>query len=1150
MNRDGSLDIRLLGRLEIRFNGRRLAFPTRHAGFLIAVLALEGPLSREIAAAHLWGERGDEQARASLRQAVYHVQKVLSAIGAPELVADRQSIGLHDGSFHLDVAKMLAAIEGNPLAAAKLFQGELLGDVGRVDAAFQDWLSGKRQALAERFASGMRLAAEALHSNRDWAALERVAGACLRANPLDEAALRYRMDALAHTGRRIQALALFDAFRDDLRSSLQVEPEPSTIGLRDHIAERPEAADQESPRRADFEEQSVRERRSVSLLAVECTSISHDPEEFAATSAELRALLTASLQDSAAQVLEGTSPTHICVFGASGQVERHAEAAVRSAEALAARGGTKLKLAVVSGDIVQSGAPASHDLDRATVAHLVAEAVALLGQTAPGRIALSEAVEFRMAARSDGAPFVGRAEELDALASALLAAKNGDAQVVGIVGEAGLGKSTLLRRFLASQDSLRVLMIEGYDREASRSFGAVARFLSNWLDDGVDPGSNALEAAVDAGRVLKEHERALAELLGTVSKPEGPAPDDHRRHVFEAASRAILDSSETQPTILAVEDVHWLDRDSAEFIDRLIGESSGERLLVVATFRPEHQVNWIGRSSFHLIRLGPLAEVDAAALISPWLGAAPDSTRDLVLERAGGNPFFLVETARAMASDSPMTRGGVPATIRDVLDAQVHRLVSDDRRVLQCAAVLGTDARKGDVEALSRLDATRFDAALSRLRQEEILVRSGPGATGSHRFRHALVHDAVYVSIPKADLKALHEFACAIMKARPEVDPAIVALHAWRAEGWSEAHDWLRRAGDRFAQLSSYALASEAYRQAVAALERLSADERPAEMRLELALRLRPVLVPLGRYREALGELNIAESIATEREDRMSLAAVAISKSYLFSTHGRLAEAVRQAGRAADLSREGEQTAREANLAEGQARSLMGDWEGTVAVLRPALPYWEENRHERFGHTGTRSVWCHGHLSNALCLNGQFDVAQAHAERAFDLATETRRPLDMIFALHRLGKIQLASGHADEAVALLEDAIRRAEEIDAPIFRSWFATDAVPALLAAGRQEDASTLLNQQMDVAEQMDLRQFHGWLRLRKAQLLQAAGRPAEAFVEAEAALNSAVETGDLALEPAALIALAESQPEAKRKKYLGAARALKRKRGFHSI
>ena len=118
MDRDERLDVRLLGRLEIRFAGRRLAFPTRHAGFLIAVLALDGPLRREIAAAWLWGERGDAQARASLRQAVYHVQKVFAAIGAPALVADRQSIGLGDDTFRLDVTEMLAAIGDNPAVAA------------------------------------------------------------------------------------------------------------------------------------------------------------------------------------------------------------------------------------------------------------------------------------------------------------------------------------------------------------------------------------------------------------------------------------------------------------------------------------------------------------------------------------------------------------------------------------------------------------------------------------------------------------------------------------------------------------------------------------------------------------------------------------------------------------------------------------------------------------------------------------------------------------------------------------------------------------------------------------------------------------------------------------------------------------------------
>ena len=153
--------------------------------------------------------------------------------------------------------------------------------------------------------------------------------------------------------------------------------------------------------------------------------------------------------------------------------------------------------------------------------------------------------------------------------------------------------------------------------------------------------------------------------------------------------------------------------------------------------------------------------------------------------------------------------------------------------------------------------------------------------------------------------------------------------------------------------------------------------ERPdyEHIRLSIALKLRPVLVPLGHYQQACEELDTAEQIANRLGTQASRIEVQISKSYLFSTHGRLTEAIDYAQKASADADKNAQASYEAKLAEAQARSLMGDWQGTVSLLTPTLPFWEENRQERFGHTGTRSVWCHGHLSNAYGLNGQLDKA-------------------------------------------------------------------------------------------------------------------------------------------------------------------------------
>ncbi|WP_299470865.1 AAA family ATPase [uncultured Roseibium sp.] len=1073
MDGDNCLDIRLLGRLEINFKERMLAFPTRHAGFLIALLALEGPLRRETAASRLWGERDEAQARASLRQAVYHIQKVFASAGAPELEVTRQTIALVEGSYQTDVGRLLGKMAANPVTAVKAYRGELLGDIGRVDPAFQDWLDQERRALEVKLSERTTDAARLFLASKDWGSLAAVSSLALKIDPFNEEVFRHRMEALAHTDRRASALALYEDFKEGLLSALEIEPETATQELRDQIAnwstEPPPVSDPPSA----SPQVVFRERRSVSLLAVTPSEINSDPEFFATDFARATTLLREILQDGSAQILEQAGPAIACVFGASGLVERHAEAATHTANALGSQARDTLKIAIVSGDIVDTTSDGSDDMNLSVLAPLLSEANVLLQTAEPGQVTLSAATSSRLSARPAQKSFIAREAELDALTSASVQTRRGQAQVVGIVGEAGIGKSTLLRQFLSNCAGAEILMIEGYDREASRSFGAIARYLATRISAGENPSRASVDAAIAEKQIRAAHREVLLDLLclATETERQSLVREEQRLRIFKLAREVILGACENGEAILAVEDVHWLDRDSAEFLDRLIGEISGDALTVVTTFRPEYQVSWIGRSSFRLLRLAPLATDDAEAMISPWVSRLSAEVRNQILQRAAGNPFLLVETARAVSAGGADALNHVPATIRDILNATVQRLSPDGRRVLQCAAVLGFEAPDGAIAALTGFEETRLDDALTTLRHEELLVRSGFGSSSRHRFRHALLHEAVYATIPKVDSRSLHASACAHLQGRPDIDPAAIAHHAWCSEDWPGAAEWYQQAGDRFAMLSSYALASEAYGYAVEALAKCPDQQGLQQKRLELALRRRPVLVPLGLYETALAELDKAETIAEQIDSRSFRVAVHINKSYLFSTHGHLKDAIAHAIRASAACEREEQSAYEAKLAEGQALSLMGDWRSTIELLAPTVPFWEEHRHERFGHTGTRSVWCHGHLSNAYGLNGQIEAALRPAERAFDLAGETKRPLDTIFSLHLLGRAQNFAGNSEEALSLLMEALRRAEEIDAPIFRSWFACDAFPLLLAFGRADEASNLLNRQIDVAKQLKL-------------------------------------------------------------------------------
>jgi len=1150
MNRDDKLEIVLLGRLEINFKGRMLAFPTRHASFLVALLAMEGQLRRETAAARLWGERDENQARASLRQTIYHIQKVLASAGAPELYVDRQSIGLKQGTFYSDFDKFIADLKDDPIGASKAYQGELLGEVGRVDGAFQDWLDQERRALDLKFSEGITSAAEKLFADENWVGLDSVSAIRLRIDPYNEEALRHRMEALFECDKRASALALFEEFKSTLKEALDITPEPATYELRERLSNSPlESESKPEPPPAKSSESSFRERRSISLLAVCPSTIPSDPEDFAAEFSELGKLLKSALVDGSAQILDQAGATLVCVFGFTGLVERHAMAAVKTSSLLSKQAGKNAKTAIVSGDVIVTTENNAENIDLAVLAPLLSESNRLLQSAEPGQVVLSQATSIRMQPKFEHEAFVARAAELAELKDASARATKGQAQVVGIVGEAGIGKSTLLRQYLASSNTARTFTIEGYDREISRSFGAIVRFLATYVAAGETPSRAMIENAVQKKQIRAVYRETLLDLFGLANETESEhlEPEQRRLQVFKLTSEIILEATRESEVILAVEDVHWLDQDSSEFIDRLIGEISGEALTIIATFRPDHQVGWIGRSSFRLLRLAPLEDEEAEALIVPLLPNLPPKKRDRVLRQAAGNPFFLVETARVIATQSDDAQDKIPETIRDILSANFRRLAPDERRVLQCVAVLGFEAADNSISKLSGFDETRLDRALATLRREELLVRTRVGSVSRHRFRHAMLHNAAQSAIPKAEAKLLHAKAYDHFRDHSEIDPLVIALHAWNSESWELAASWYLRAGDQFTSLSSYALAAKAYQKSVVALERTQKLTDTKQRRLQLALKLRPVLVPIGHYEKAQEELNVAKNIAEQMTDRTSQASVQISKSYLFSTHGYFEDAIACARNAAALCEPAEQITFEAKLAEAQALSLMGAWQETISLLAPTIPYWEENRAERFGHTGTRSIWCHGHLSNASALNGQVEAARKHAERAFDLANETKRPIDMIFALHRLGRVELFSNRPEEAHALLLNGLRRAEEIDVPIFASWLAGDVTSLLLATGRTDEANRILNEHINTTERLNLRQFNGWLRLNRVEHLRNENRISEAKAEAEAVLLFAKEINDLALEPAAMRALGNFSEGDERGSQIAQATNLAKKRGL---
>ena len=293
--------------------------------------------------------------------------------------------------------------------------------------------------------------------------------------------------------------------------------------------------------------------------------------------------------------------------------------------------------------------------------------------------------------------------------------------------------------------------------------------------------ASRIEAAVPE---LIDDVAVLAEFLGipdTRLPPSTLDPKVRHARLINLVSSLVRDGTRT-PSVIIIEDIHWLDEASIEFVSALVRVAPISRALLVLTYRPTFQAPWKGGQGFHEIRLEELRDEDVSALTRDLIGDHP-STRaisDSIVERSGGNPFFAEELIRSLidggeldgppgnytAVEGPLAET-LPATVQTVIGARIDRLPPADKEVLQIGATIGREFPVSVLAEVTRATAGELADILNRLSQVE-LVR-GVTLEDEHdrfAFRHPLIQEVAYamqlrtrrVELHSAVAKALERF--------------------------------------------------------------------------------------------------------------------------------------------------------------------------------------------------------------------------------------------------------------------------------------------------------------------------------------------------------------------------------------------------------
>ena len=736
----------------------------------------------------------------------------------------------------------------------------------------------------------------------------------------------------------------------------------------------------------------------------------------------------------------------MALFGAPIAHEDHARHAVLAALGIAAQSEVPVRIGINSGLVVVGTIGDDLRVDYTAFGDTTVLAARLQAAAAPGAVLISQRTAelvrgyfqleevapvqvkertvrplrvtglgsrtARLDSGSGLSPFTGRDRELAELRRMLEIVVNGEGQVAGLAGDPGLGKSRLAWEFcrLAEDDAA---VLEG----RCRSYGAAIAYLPlfelvrNACGIAADDAPDLVAAKIERKIKKLELDVSLAYYLRhAFGLPTGdPAvaaldPVAIRARTFEALRRLLVAEAGHRPLVVLIEDLHWIDQTSEEFLAGFADELPSVPIMLLVTYRPGYSSPWPGKSFTSQLALRPLSSVASEKLVASILDVGNPAAAAAIAGRGEGNPFFLEELARAARDQVADEEGGaVPETVQQVLAARIDRLTADQKAALQVAAVLGREFSLDSAEEVWDGDVP-LEARLQELKGLEFLRERHGGPERIFVFTHALTREVAYDGMLEARRRELHGRAGASLEysqASQRFEHAeLLAYHYARSAVPARAIPYLAAAGARAKDRYANEEAIRLYQKALSIVGDLPAGSDRDRQELEI---LEAVGAPLtARFGYASPEVQrtfertvaLAESLG--RKDSTVAGLVALWTSRF--VQGRTADAYQIANRALSMADPSSRLRGQVHLVVGgSALSLGRPAEGLrhlelaadladspawlITGVRPDLfgMVWGAQAHWLLGHDTEALSACHQAIKLARSIDNPFCLAVALA---------------------------------------------------------------------------------------------------------------------------------------------------------------------------
>jgi class 3 adenylate cyclase/tetratricopeptide (TPR) repeat protein len=653
-------------------------------------------------------------------------------------------------------------------------------------------------------------------------------------------------------------------------------------------------------------------------------------------------------------------------------------------------------------------------------------------------------------------PFVGREKEIEHLKDCYARVKEGQGQLVGIVGEPGVGKSRLLLQLRSVLPSGEYGYLEG---DCLRYGGSIAYLpFLDMLRAYFDSTEGEQESLVKnkIARSITSLDEKLLDILPPLQdvlslKVQDEEylklePQQRREQVFEAIRALLIRESLNRPLILAIEDLHWIDKTSEELLTYLIDGLANTHILLILLYRPEYIPVWVSKSYYSQIRVDQLPTSSSSDLVQAILegGEIAEELRALIMNRASGNPLFIEEFTRTLLERGYIQRKDghyvlnvkpsdiqVPDTVQGIIAARIDSLEANLKRTMQVASVIGRDFAYRILQSITGVQR-ELKSSLLNLAQLEFIYEKSLFPELEYIFKHALTQEVAYNSLLLKRRRKIHE---TIGQAIEDLYPQrleefceILAHHYSRSENWKKAYQYLKSSGDKATRNYSLSEAFRFYKEAMNALNRLPDTKDNKQRGIAVRLSALSPILNLVYPEDSLQILQDGANLSSELGDPKSMAIFNSRIGTYYAYQGDTYKGV-------DYCEKSFQSAvaiDEVEIAIPNAQQLcnsyfvIGNYQKLIQVAREAIAMIE-SKHREADYFGTilniYSGIC-GHCGHALGTMGHFEEGISLCEKSLSHAQREANLYGIALSEFNYGFLFIHRGDGEKARPHLEESIR------------------------------------------------------------------------------------------------------------------------------